>query len=78
MYLRSSINRLLPVASVVGRSVRKLSNAPQNLHKMIENVKHLLKPPVGNTMIYGDGLLKVMIVGGPNQREVCYIYFLCP
>ena len=35
----------------------------------IEEHKHLLAPPVCNKMIHNDGKLRVMIVGGPNQRK---------
>ena len=28
-----------------------------------------LQPPVANKMIFGDGFLKVMVVGGPNDRR---------
>lgn len=35
----------------------------------IESIKHLLKPPVGNKLMFGAGQLKVMIVGGPNTRK---------
>ena len=41
--------------------------APLNLHGWIEQNRHLLKPPVGNAMIY-NGAYMVMVVGGPNQR----------
>jgi 3-hydroxyanthranilate 3,4-dioxygenase len=35
----------------------------------IEANKALLAPPVCNKMIHNDGKLRVMIVGGPNQRK---------
>jgi 3-hydroxyanthranilate 3,4-dioxygenase len=41
--------------------------APFNLHKWVEENRHLLKPPVGNAMIVNGGFM-VMVVGGPNQR----------
>jgi 3-hydroxyanthranilate 3,4-dioxygenase len=44
------------------------SLAPVNLHAWIEEHRHLLKPPVGNAVIWNSNFL-VMVVGGPNQRS---------
>jgi 3-hydroxyanthranilate 3,4-dioxygenase len=46
--------------------------APFNLKAWIEENRHLLKPPVGNKMIWNDGFM-VMVVGGPNQRSDFHI-----
>src|SRR5262249_34875924 len=42
--------------------------APFNLHAWIEEHRPLLKPPVGNAMIWNSDFM-VMVVGGPNQRS---------
>ena len=43
--------------------------APYNLKAWIDENRHLLKPPVGNKMVWQDSEFLVMIVGGPNRRK---------
>jgi 3-hydroxyanthranilate 3,4-dioxygenase len=42
---------------------------PINLKRWVEEHRDLLKPPVGNKMIWQDADFLVMAVGGPNQRK---------
>ena len=42
---------------------------PINLKAWIEEHRALLKPPVGNKMIWQDSEFMVMAVGGPNARK---------
>ena len=39
-----------------------------NFQKWIDEHKHLLKPPVGNQLVFKDADLMVTVVGGPNER----------
>src|SRR5262245_59675653 len=43
--------------------------APFNLKEWIDRHRDLLKPPVGNALVFKDTDCQVMIVGGPNSRN---------
>ena len=43
--------------------------SPLNFKNWIDENRHLLKPPVGNKVVYDDGDFMVMVVGGPNSRK---------
>ena len=46
---------------------------PYNLTAWVEEHRHLLKPPVGNKMVWSDSEFLVMVVGGPNRRKDFHI-----
>ncbi len=46
---------------------------PLNLKSWIDENRHLLKPPVGNKMVWKDTEILVMLVGGPNRRTDYHI-----
>lgn len=60
---RSMVGRLTTNRQLSTKSLVKI-----NLAQYIDSVKDTLKPPVANKLLFGDQL-KVMIVGGPNQRR---------
>jgi len=41
---------------------------PFNFAQWIDAHSHLLKPPVGNKLVFEDAGMVVQVVGGPNQR----------
>ena len=43
--------------------------SPVHLQQWIADNRHLLKPPVGNKVVWQDGAFIVMVVGGPNSRK---------
>ena len=43
--------------------------SPINFQDWIDDNRHLLKPPVGNSVVYDQGDFMIMVVGGPNSRK---------
>jgi 3-hydroxyanthranilate 3,4-dioxygenase len=44
-------------------------SAPFNLRRWVDENRHLLKPPVGNKLLFQDAQFIIMAVGGPNSRK---------
>lgn len=42
---------------------------PINLAGWIDEHRHLLRPPVGNQVVWRDSEFIVMVIGGPNARK---------
>ncbi len=63
--------RILRVITENGGFMSKL--AAFNLQGWIDDHRHLLKPPVGNAIVWEDTEFIVMIVGGPNRRNDYHI-----
>jgi len=42
---------------------------PIDLKRWVDEHRELLKPPVGNKMVWQDSEFLVMVVGGPNRRK---------
>jgi len=49
------------------------TSSPYNLKAWIAEHRALLKPPVGNKMVWKDHEFLVMVVGGPNRRKDFHI-----
>ena len=55
-----------------------------NFRQWIDEHRHLLKPPVGNKLVFTDSEFIIMVVGGPNSRRDFHVdpgeefFFLLP
>jgi 3-hydroxyanthranilate 3,4-dioxygenase len=67
--IRSSLRRLLSSSS----SSSSLSLSLIDLNDYISKNRSTLKPPVANKLMFDCNSLKIMIVGGPNQRDDYHI-----
>ena len=47
--------------------------SPLHFQRWIDEHRHLLKPPVGNQVVYQDTEFIIMVVGGPNERTDYHI-----
>ena len=46
---------------------------PFNFKNWIDENRHLLKPPVGNKLVFENTEMMIMVVGGPNTRKDYHI-----
>jgi len=46
---------------------------PFNLNRWIDEHRELLKPPIGNAVVWQDSEYHVMVIGGPNCRRDFHI-----
>ncbi|WP_413365883.1 3-hydroxyanthranilate 3,4-dioxygenase [Lysinibacillus sp. 3P01SB] len=53
--------------------ISKMQARSQNIWKIIEDNKDLLKPPVNNKALWEDSQFLVMLVGGPNARREFHV-----
>lgn len=53
--------------------ISKMQARSQNIWKIIEDNKELLKPPVNNKALWEDSQFLVMLVGGPNARREFHV-----
>lgn len=65
------ISPRMQLRSMTHTVLKKAKNL--NLNRFVAENSHLLRPPVGNHMMFDGMELKVMIVGGPNQRDDYHI-----